>query len=366
MDPPHIQSGLGTLWADVCQFLAGVRFARPGLLWLSLLSLIVAVLGVVAERRRKRAVAALGRPAAVAGLLTVRPGRHWLGRLLVRLFLLGFGWAALVTAVAGPKWGKGTDDGTAVGRDVILVIDLSRSMQASDLSTSAPRWKAAVDAAHDLIATCRTQGGHRIGVVVFAARPVLFVPLTTDYTHLELKLLELDGERPPHEVRPLDDSIPSGTRIGAALRLAVKSHDPRFTGAQDIILFTDADDPGADGEWTGGVTAARNASIPVHVVGIGNPDADNPFTLHLKARGEEVVDTWLREGVAREIATEGRGVYLPARRDRPNMGDFFLTRIQPLPPRALDDDPTSQLQDRSVWFYLAAVLLLAAGWFFER
>lgn len=361
MDLPQFQSGLGTVWADLREFLAGVRFARPGLLWLSVLPVLVAVLAFVSEWRKRKAVAAFGRPAAVAGLHTVRPTRQWLAR-----FLLGLGWTAAVLAVAGPKWGKGADDGTAVGRDVIVVIDLSRSMQATDLSKAGTRWQAAVQAAADLIDACRNKGGHRLGVVVFAARPVLFVPLTTDHSHVRQKLRELDGERPPHAVRPLDDSIPSGTRIGSALKLAVASHDPRFVGAQDVILFTDADDPEPDSEWANGVTAARNAGVPVHVVGIGNPDAKNPFTLHLKARGEEVVDTWLREGVAEEIAAEGRGEYLPARRDPPDMAAFFRTRIEPLPPRQLDDDPTTQLQDRSVWFYLAAAVLLLVGWVRER
>lgn len=359
MDLPQFQSGLGTVWVDLREFLAGVRFARSGLLWLSLLPIVVAVLGVVAEWRKRKAVAAFGRPAAIAGLHTQRPTRQWLAR-----FLLGLGWTVLVLAVAGPKWGKGADGGTAVGRDMIVVIDLSRSMQATDLSKSGPRWQAAIQAAKDLIEACRHKGGHRIGIVVFAARPTLFVPLTTDYTHLEQKLLDLDGEHPPHDVRPLDDSVRSGTRIGAALKLAVASHDFRFTGAQDILLFTDADDPEPDDEWANGVTAARNAAIPVHVVGIGDPT--NPHLLHLKARGEEVIDTRLMEEVAKEIAAEGRGAYLPARRDPADMATFFRTRIEPLPPRQLDDDPTTQLQDHSGWFFLTAVVLLALGWMRER
>ena len=359
MTLPEFQSGAGGVWADLTAFLAGVRFARPGLLWLSAIPVVLAVLGVLAEWRKRKAVEAFGRPAAVAGLMTTRPGRQWLAR-----FLLGFGWAVLVLAVAGPRWGKGADGGTAVGRDMLVVIDLSRSMQATDLSKSGTRWQAALDAVRELIATFRRNGGHRLGIVAFSARPMLFVPLTTDYTHLELKLLDLDGDRPPNDVRPLDDSTPSGTRIGAALKLAVASHDPRFTGAQDILLFTDADDPEPDQEWAGGVTAARNAGIPVHVVGIGDPI--NPHVLLLKGRGEEVVETRLVEEVATEIASEGRGAYLPARRDPPDVATFFRTRIEPNPRRWLDDDPTTQLQDRSVWFYLAAVVLLVLGWLREK
>src|SRR6188768_2214540 len=146
MDLPQFQSGLGTVWADLREFLAGVRFARPGLLWLSVLPIAVAVLAFISEWRKRKAVQAFGRPAAVAGLHTSRPTRQWLARSL-----LGLGWTAAVLAVAGPRWGKGADDGTAVGRDMVVVIDLSRSMQTTDLSKSGTRWQAAVQAVEDLI-----------------------------------------------------------------------------------------------------------------------------------------------------------------------------------------------------------------------
>src|SRR5262249_56130300 len=63
----------------------------------------------------------------------------------------------------------------------------------------------------------------------------------------------------------------SGTRIGAALRLAVAAHDPRMQGAQDIILLSDGDDPVADNEWREGIDAAAAKKIPIHTVGLGTP-----------------------------------------------------------------------------------------------
>lgn len=340
-------------------FLAGVRFARPGLIWLSLLPIAFAVLAYIATKRKRKQIAEYGRPAAVAGLAThrVRPAR-------LSRFLLGLAWTALVLGVAGPRWGKTTIDGVAVGRDVVIVLDFSRSMLATDLSNTDARWQSAVNAVQGLIADARSRGGHRIGIVVFAARPKVWVPLTTDYNHLESKLDDLDANRPPNEIRPIDDSVKSGTRIGTAIKLAVETHDPRYPGSQDIILLTDADDPEPDREWSAGVTTARSAGIPVHVVGIGNPTEE--FPLVIKARGEDLVLTKLEEAVAKAIATESRGLYLPARTSPPPLTEFFRTKIEPHSSRTITGDPTTQLFDRSVWFFAAAAVLFTLGWWRER
>ena len=76
----------------------------------------------------------------------------------------------------------------------------------------------------------------------------------------------------------------SGTRIGEALKAAVAAHDKRFPGYQDIVLISDGDDPADDREWVRGADEARKAEIPVHTVGVGNPDED-----YILAFGEELV-----------------------------------------------------------------------------
>src|SRR5690349_6051424 len=128
IDLPHLQSGWHAFWADARQFLAAVKFARPGLLWLSLVPAVLSVVAYLAARRQRGALALVGRPAAVFGLLPrhARPSR--LGR-----FALFLAWTLLVLGAAGPRWGQGGSDGVAVGRDVVVVLDQSRSMLAADM-----------------------------------------------------------------------------------------------------------------------------------------------------------------------------------------------------------------------------------------
>ena len=367
IDLPHLPTGLHAFWADARQFLTAVRFARPGLLWLSLVPAVLSVVAYLAARRRRNALARVGRPAAVFGLLTrhARPG--WLGRLA--LFLA---WTLLVLGAAGPRWGRGDDDGVAVGRDVVIALDLSRSMLAADMSGPPERWQAAVAGAQDLVESLRARGGHRAAVVVFAAKPRLLVPLTTDYDHLQAKLAELDAVHLPPELRP-DEGAKSGTRVGAALAAAVEAHDPRFPGYQDVILISDGDDPAGDSEWVTGVSAARQASIPVHAVGVGDPDRGSSIFVSgrlLEFAGEDgvpsPVQTRLREDVLKSIAEDGRGFYLPARREVPRLGEFFRAKIEPNPSRELTDDALPQPKDRSAWFLGLGLLCLAIGWIRER
>jgi Ca-activated chloride channel family protein len=357
-------SGLGGLFTDAREFITAVRFARPLALLLLLLLPLLGMLNYWASQRRLAALAAIGRPAAVTGQLThpqLRSG--WVRRLLGLAYPIA--WVLLVLGIAGPRWGKSDEAGVAVGRDLVIVIDLSRSMRADDMSNSQnhTRWQAARAGALDLLQAVERRGGHRVAVVVFAAKPKLMCPLTTDYEHVRAVLEDIDGEFPPPEIGPgLDPNITSGTRIGAALVAAVQAHDERFPGSQDIILISDGDDPlAAEKEWLRGADAARAANIPVHTVGVGDPTQPFIFTVGLET--PELVNAQLQEEPLKtDIAERTRGYYLPARRDVPALGEFFRTRVEPNPTREVSDDKIPQPKERYPWFLAPALLLFLVGW----
>lgn len=358
------ESGLAALPLQGLRFVEGVSFAQPLWLLLGFAPVLLFLLG----RVRSSPLAQIGQIATVSAQLT-RPHRQtrWHGVTLT------VAWVLLILGVAGPRWGKGADAGVAVGRDVMLVLDLSRSMLAADMVDPPERWQAAVAGARDLVATLRLHGGYRVGVVAFAARPALLVPFTTDLDHVDAVLADLDGRFPPAAVRPGPDNPRSGTRIGAALRTAVESHDPRFPGARAIVLLSDGDDPADDGEWQAGVSAARAANIPILVIGVGDPDRDSPIILDgelLESPGPtgipSPVQTRMAERTLSEIATAAHGVFYPARRQTPMPGEFVLTQMETLATRILTDDQLPQPRDRSPWFLLPAAILLMHSWWRGR
>jgi Ca-activated chloride channel family protein len=303
-------------------------------------------------------VARVGRPAAVAAQLT-----HPISRRRFVGLAYPLAWIALIFGLAGPLWGKSEETGIAVGRDVIIVIDLSRSMLASDMAdpTAPTRWQAARVGALDLLSGIARRGGHRVGVVIFAAHSKIACPLTTDYDHVRAVIDELDGLYPPPEIRPHSDEEISGTRIGAALKAAVEAHDKHLPGFQDIILISDGDDPADDKEWVRGADEARKREIPIFSVGVGDPFEDFILTF-----GNELAPTRLREEPLTEIATQTRGRYLASRRAVPQLGEFFRTYLEPLPSRSVTEEALPLLKERYPWFLPPALGLFLISWLWTR
>jgi Ca-activated chloride channel family protein len=364
-----LPSGLAGFASDVREFLAALRFAHSSALWLLLLLPILGLMNRWSARKRRNAVAQVGRPAAIAGQLTNSlPRRRWLG------LAYPLGWIFLILGLAGPQWGKSDDSGVAVGRDIVIVIDLSRSMRADDVNLpqggwhtddakekyQPKRWLAARESALDLLDGIQRRGGHRVAVVVFASHSKVICPLTTDYDHVRFALEEIDGQHPPPECRPGIAEVISGTRIGAGLIEAVNLQDKRFPGYQDIFLLSDGDDPADDKEWLQGSIKAREKNIPIYTVGFGNPD---------KAREIDVGDpqikgpeTQLQEQPLMQIANETRGEYIPARMNSPQLGDFFRTRLEPLPGREVSDDSIPLPRERYPWFLAPALGFFLIGY----
>ncbi|HTK78760.1 MAG TPA: VWA domain-containing protein, partial [Gemmataceae bacterium] len=325
-------------------------FANPAMLAALAVLPALALLAIVGRVRRRWALARVGPPFAVAQLIE-HPRRRWAPVLIALALTL------IVIGAAGPRWGTGAPPPVAPGRDIVAVLDLSRSMLARDALPS--RLGKAKEALAQLADVVQSRGGHRLALVAFAARAQLVCPLTHDYEAFRTKLVALDADSPPPSVRAADGV--SGTRIGAGLRAAVAALDPAGRGAQDILLLTDGDDPADDDEWRTGLSDARAAGVPVHVVGIGDPNRESPIpTLHggrLQFQGTEV-RTRLHEESLREIARRSGGSYLPAHTAAPPLVDFFRTTIATGATREEVEGTLPQPPGRQELFFAAALALL--------
>jgi Ca-activated chloride channel family protein len=328
-------------------------FVHPDALCLLALLPALGLVALLAARRRRKALAQLGDPFAVRAL-TAPP--RW-QRLRSLCWTLGL--TLLVVGVAGPRWGRDWNQPAAPGRDLVIVLDLSRSMLAEDVLPS--RQERAKQALRDLSFALQRRGGHRLALVAFAARPRLVCPLTHDLDHFREALAGLDAALPPPELRPTAES-PSGTRIGAALELAAEAHDERFRGFQDILMISDGDDPARDEEWRAGAEAARRLGIPVHTVGVGNPDADSPIPLgpdQYLQHQRQPVRTRLHERPLREIARLTDGTYTPARTQVLPLAELFRERLEVRAERDEAEDVLPAYRLRYAWFLGPAALLLA-------
>src|SRR5262245_26890882 len=127
-----------------------VWFARPEFLWLLLVIPVLGGLALWARWRSRVALARLGGGLAFNAALTRRRRGVWLMSLL-----LSWGLTLLVVGIAGPQWGRDWTQAATRGRDLVVVLDLSRSMLAEPTS----RLERAQDALLDLCDRVQRRGG---------------------------------------------------------------------------------------------------------------------------------------------------------------------------------------------------------------
>jgi Ca-activated chloride channel family protein len=241
---------------------------------------------------------------------------------------------------------------------LIVVLDCSKSM----LAEAPARLERAQAALLDLGDTLARVGGHRVALVVFAARARVLCPLTHDYDHFRETVRSIDPHTLPPELGPVSGSA-SGTRIGLGLCEAVQACDARYAANTDIWLLSDGDDPVRDGEWQAGTNAARASGLPVYTVGIGDPDTVGAISVDgetLRHNGKEI-RTKLEEAPLRAIAEATGAVYFPARLRLVALGALYLDAIASRPQRDDDEDTLPVSQDRSALFYGSSFALLAGS-----
>lgn len=323
-------------------------FAHPMLLWLTLALPVASLFSLYAFFRNRWLIAKLAKPLLLRKSLLVRSrARSWKGLL----FTLGL--SLLAIACAGPQWGLDPNAYGRKGRDVLIVLDLSRSMRAQQ----PDRRVLALRSLHNVADVFEDHGGNRVALVGFAAKARLFFPLTQDYDHLRksLKMIEEDDYAPL-----TDENAASGTRIGAALQLAVKSCDPARLNRPIIVLVSDGDDPLDDGEWTRGADEAAAKQIRVHTVGVGNPEKSQSILVGddvLQFEGEPI-RTKLNEKLLADLARRTQGTYLPAHDREIELGTLVqhLLDVDELREETTGQGDLPVYQLRIVWFLFPAVL----------
>jgi Ca-activated chloride channel family protein len=270
-------------------------FARPEW-WPLLLLPPLAWLGLfLRDRARARRAAALAgrRPGLLVGVPSER------ARAASRL-LAAAGLLAAVVAVLEPL-GTGTEEAIeAPGADVVVCLDVSRSMLAGDERPDR------LTAAKRLIGGLAARGrGDRLGLVTFAGEARLAVPLTTDAASFA-DLVDLADP---------GDMAKGGTDLGAALDAALAALDGARAGGGTVVLVTDGEDH--EGRGLEAARRCRERGVVVHAVGLGTDAGGKiaaegagarPFLVDPRS-GAEVVSRRDARGLAR-IAAETGGAYL--------------------------------------------------------
>ena len=326
-----------------------MRFAWPDLLWLYwLLPVLVFLLVFWRKRARLRLARFVDSSLSPRLAASVDPvGRVW--RSVFRIGVL----ALLILAAARPQWGVGEVEVEQEGIDVVIAVDISRSMLAEDVAPSRlARAKA------ELAGLIDSFDGDRVGLVFFAGAAFPQCPLTVDYAAARLFLSQAD----PSMISA------QGTSLSIAVETALELFDEKSGRSRIILVVTDGED------FEGGLDAVRGAlrerDVALYAVGIGTaegapiPRFDDYGQRQgfVRDREGKVVMSRLEEAELISIVQGSGGVYARAGRGGLDV-DRLRREIEALEGTAYRSQRVTSYQDRFL-LPLSAALLLLTGEFF--
>jgi len=218
------------------------------------------------------------------------------GRPASKFILLAVAFTVLVIGWANLQKGSGTEEVQRKGVDVIIALDVSKSMLARDIQPD--RLARAKQLIMSMIDKMKND---RVGLVVFAGRAYLQVPLTIDYSAMKMML---------QHVKP--DLVPTqGTVISQAIDMATQSFSQKERKYKSLVIISDGEDH--DENAASKAKEAAETGTVIHTVGIGSPEGTTLFdpetkSVKLDENGTPVVSK-LNEDELRSIASAGRGTY---------------------------------------------------------
>jgi len=265
-----------------------------------ILAVVVAVLLVVTFRKRRRRLAALGQEGIVARLLPSSATRSPTARVI----LLSLATIFAGIAFAGPRWGTERAIVRAGGADIVLALDASLSMRATD--ERPDRLERMKQEARRFLAGSPSD---RFGLIAFAGRSYILTPLTVDKGALELYLDNLD----PSVVGQAGSSLARAIRQGTDLLLTSRSGSDRA-----LVIMSDGEAFEPESDVVEAAKRSAEAGITLVTVGFGTPaGATIPErgaggqTLKRDENGEIVVSRHTPE-LLQAAASAANGVYIAA------------------------------------------------------
>ncbi len=204
--------------------------------------------------------------------------RHW-----ALLFLLPFWWVLIVTGLARPVWVADPIEKTESTRDLMLLVDLSGSMETEDFKDPQGTRISRLDAVKMVLGDfVERRKSDRLGLIVFGNEPYLQVPFTRDHEVVQTLLGQTRTKMAGVQ-----------TAIGDAIGLAIKHFETSKSEYRTVVLLTDGNDTGSKVPPRKAAEIAAQRGITLHTIAVGDP----------KAAGEEKMDIEALQAIS--LATRG-------------------------------------------------------------
>jgi len=266
-----------------------IRLASPWFLLLALLPVGLLLLHRWSVKRGRASILFSGGP-----LLTGLP-RSWRSQWAPRMHWLRYpGLLLLVLALARPQTGNAVRDISTHGVDIVLVLDVSGSMEKQDMMRGN-RPISRLDAAKAVLADfVAGRNSDRISLVAFASNSLTLCPLTTDYHLIDLALSEIDINLFPEEQRR--------TAIGNALATSVARLKGSQARSKVVILLTDGENTAGNISPMTAADLAISEQIRIHAIGFGSPEERDVDEATLRKVSERTTGQFFRSTTLEDLA----------------------------------------------------------------
>jgi Ca-activated chloride channel family protein len=324
------------------------RFEHPFWFLAAVALPLLAALYFFAVRQKKLRMAKLGDPSFINALARSYSPKAYLFKAVLGISAL----VMLILALANPQVKGKSGQFNRQGLDVILIMDVSKSMLAEDLKPNR------LERARQLMSLLIDRlSDNRLGLIWFAGRAYLQMPLTTDLSAAKL-YLQTAGP----------DAVPTqGTVIGEALKLAGTAFNTQENKYKAIILISDGEDH--DPEALEVVKRLVQSGVMINTVGVGSPEGSSIYdpatgTVKKDAAGNTVISK-LNEEQLRSLALQGNGTYVFLQ-DPGAAAATLKEQLDTIEKKQLEDANTIQYNSYFYWFLILALGFLAAEIFISE
>ncbi|HRN93126.1 MAG TPA: VWA domain-containing protein [Chitinophagales bacterium] len=315
------------------------RFERPELLYLLLLLIPFAVAYTLFLLWRKKKTAALGEVYLITQLMPLASTK----KLTIKFIVWSFAWLFLVLGLANPQIGSKMEKVQRKGIDVMIALDVSNSMLAEDIKPNR-----LLRAKNFISSFIEQLNNDRLGLIVFAGKAYLQMPLTVDYSAAKLYLNNISTGMIPTQ----------GTDIAEAVNLARQSFVKGETKHKALLIITDGEDN--EGGAEDAIKQAADEGIKTFILGIGTEKgAPIPVSNSDFKRDENgaIVLTKANFGMMKDLASYGKGkAYLIGNSN--NAIQEILTELGTISTKKFEEYVFTDFNNQFQWGLGIAALLL--------
>ena len=318
-------------------------------LWIPVLAGVLLYLGVL---RRQVLLEKLIDPSLLPSLIGAKDSSRRGVKNIFLILSLFFSVIALMEPLYDYTW----EITKKTGVDLIIALDTSKSMYASDISPS--RFERSKLEIKNLIQSLE---GDRVGLILFTSTALTQCPLTVDYNAFSLFLDEAEIGLLPH----------GGTSLVAAIEKACESFDTKYQKDRILMIVTDGETH--DMDLDSALKKASDAGIKIYCVGLGSKEGV-PIVVpesggkkeYVKDENGNIVLTKLEEDNLKKIALATQGAYIHADNTSFSLENLYKLKVAPLQGREIESQKKKHYENRFYIPLAIALIFLFLGTFLKE